>query len=129
MQKFKRLFAQGIRFWNTNTFSYTKENYEKWFDEMLLTECYITGVIGSGQYSITYNNNTQVVTWGSQPIIIEMAKTGDFNIKCANGKAFYNTVVTTDGTYTITDISVNEKVIHYENATNLRFSTSVGDYI
>lgn len=28
--KFKEIFARGVRFWNVDTFSYEKENYERW---------------------------------------------------------------------------------------------------
>ena len=31
-KKFKECFANGIRFWNTDTFDYTKENYEQWLE-------------------------------------------------------------------------------------------------
>lgn len=31
--KFKTLFARGVRFWNVDTFSYDLENYEKWLEE------------------------------------------------------------------------------------------------
>lgn len=31
-QKFRECFANGVRFWNTDTFSYEKENYERWLD-------------------------------------------------------------------------------------------------
>lgn len=30
--KFKEIFARGVRFWNTDTFSYAKENYERWLE-------------------------------------------------------------------------------------------------
>lgn len=30
--KFVEIFKQGIRFWNTDTYSYEKENYEKWLE-------------------------------------------------------------------------------------------------
>lgn len=31
-QKFRQCFLQGVRFWNTDTFSYKKENYERWLE-------------------------------------------------------------------------------------------------
>ena len=31
-QKFRQCFANGVRFWNTDTFSYDKENYERWLE-------------------------------------------------------------------------------------------------
>lgn len=31
-QKFRQCFANGVRFWNTDTFSYEKENYERWLE-------------------------------------------------------------------------------------------------
>lgn len=31
-QKFRSCFANGIRFWNNDTFSYNKENYERWLE-------------------------------------------------------------------------------------------------
>ena len=31
-QKFRKCFANGVRFWNTDTFSYEKENYERWLE-------------------------------------------------------------------------------------------------
>lgn len=30
---FKQAFARGVRFWNTDTFAYDKENYENWLEE------------------------------------------------------------------------------------------------
>lgn len=32
-ERFKELFARGVRFWNVDTFSYELENYEKWLEE------------------------------------------------------------------------------------------------
>lgn len=31
-QKFRQCFANGVRFWNTDTFEYNKENYERWLE-------------------------------------------------------------------------------------------------
>lgn len=31
-EKFRECFAKGVRFWNTDTFSYDKENYERWLE-------------------------------------------------------------------------------------------------
>lgn len=30
--KFKEIFARGVRFWNVDNFSYEKENYERWLE-------------------------------------------------------------------------------------------------
>lgn len=32
-ERFKEMFLRGVRFWNTDTFSYKLENYEKWLEE------------------------------------------------------------------------------------------------
>lgn len=31
-KKFRECFANGVRFWNTDTFAYNKENYERWLE-------------------------------------------------------------------------------------------------
>lgn len=31
-EKFRQCFAKGVRFWNIDTFSYEKENYERWLE-------------------------------------------------------------------------------------------------
>lgn len=31
-QKFRQCFANGVRFWNIDTFNYNKENYERWLE-------------------------------------------------------------------------------------------------
>lgn len=31
-QKFRQCFANGVRFWNVDTFNYNKENYERWLE-------------------------------------------------------------------------------------------------
>lgn len=31
-KKFRQCFANGVRFWNTDTFNYDKENYERWLE-------------------------------------------------------------------------------------------------
>lgn len=31
-KKFRECFANGVRFWNTDTFNYEKENYERWIE-------------------------------------------------------------------------------------------------
>lgn len=31
-QRFREIFANGVRFWNVDTFSYEKENYERWLE-------------------------------------------------------------------------------------------------
>lgn len=32
-QKFREIFKQGVRLWNTDTFEYNLENYERWLEE------------------------------------------------------------------------------------------------
>lgn len=32
-ERFKEMFARGVRFWNVDSFSYDLENYEKWLEE------------------------------------------------------------------------------------------------
>jgi hypothetical protein len=31
-KKFRECFANGVRFWNTDTFAYNKENFERWLE-------------------------------------------------------------------------------------------------
>lgn len=55
-KKFKECFANGVRFWNTDTFDYTKENYEQWLENTKLVKAEFNNV---GQISQTVTTTTE----------------------------------------------------------------------
>ena len=121
LQKFKRLFAQGVRFWNTDTFSYTKENYEKWFEQAIQNRFIaVFHTVTSGQhYYINYKNKTFKAEYGTNKNIALDKASGTFTVSCdsAYGIIVRPITINTDAQYTMTRIDAQTIQFDYTNAT------------
>ena len=109
-QKFRSCFANGVRFWNTDTFSYEKENYELWLVQAKVI------VLGKTQTNsiITYNNVEQNATFYVNK------ENGTISIKST--KTPIDVIINTDGTYQIERVNNYEIKILYQNVSNINIS-------
>ena len=131
---FKKCFDNGIRFWNTDTFSYNNENYENWIDEWNQTDTTIKiqkTTIGPAQYSIIYNSETLVNDQQNDPYLFDGHYSGTIllHITLGNVDSFIDTWnITTDGTYTTSYDGINDILkIVYKDATNIEIEFAVND--
>lgn len=123
LQKFKRLFAQGVRFWNTDIFSYTKENYENWLQQAIQNRFIaVFHTLTSDQhYYINYKNKTFKAEYGTNKNIALDKASGTFTVSCDSNYGIIVRPITinTDAQYTMTRIDAQTIQFDYTNATYL----------
>lgn len=132
LNKFKKIFSEGVRFWNTDSFSYEKENYENWIDTAINNSIFVkfTQINTNLDYYATFGNQYTANIYGrNQTEYLQCSKTnGTIKISTFPSQTLNidpSTQIQTDGTITINQISNSNLEVTYSNATFLTIDVSV----
>lgn len=121
-EKFRECFANGVRFWNTDTFAYNKENYERWLeDASTINKANISWTQDLGKY-IVAEYDGQEYTGAFQ------TNTNDtITFKCAINRSISITNIESDGTVEMSKPNAYTAVLTYTNATYINMQIKVYD--